>query len=286
MSKIADYIEQKKQQRETQTVADFARELKKTPDALLSQLQKAGVQKNSQTDLISEADKKALLHFLRTECRIINGIKRKKAVLKKTSVACESATDLLLKAVLEDENGAEWDLLNAFAEQILAGSEIDPNFQTVINLLVTEIVFCEALPLKKRGRPKSENSEEIGLKIAQTYWDFRDKGESYSSALNQVAEQFHKDERHIMRLVNTHKKSVGEDFQEREANRRRKKLLRSSLLLPLSPESIDELLKEYCLVQPEFTSEDYMEFINERLINTIEARGLTGIKDTLFIASD
>ena len=46
------------------TVAEFATELKKSPDTLLEQLRSAGVAKAASTDALSEADKQKLLGYL------------------------------------------------------------------------------------------------------------------------------------------------------------------------------------------------------------------------------
>ena len=46
------------------TVAEFATELKKSPDTLLEQLRSAGVAKAATTDALSEADKQKLLGYL------------------------------------------------------------------------------------------------------------------------------------------------------------------------------------------------------------------------------
>lgn len=48
-----------------QSVADFARELKVPPSALLQQLRAAGVNKQAAEDPISEQDKAKLLEYLR-----------------------------------------------------------------------------------------------------------------------------------------------------------------------------------------------------------------------------
>ena len=47
------------------TVAEFAAELRKTPQELLEQLQSAGVPKSGESDVISEADKMKWRDFLR-----------------------------------------------------------------------------------------------------------------------------------------------------------------------------------------------------------------------------
>jgi translation initiation factor IF-2 len=47
------------------TVAEFAKELKKSPDTLLEQLKSAGVPKGSASDELTDADKQKLLGFLK-----------------------------------------------------------------------------------------------------------------------------------------------------------------------------------------------------------------------------
>jgi len=49
----------------TTTVAEFAKELKKSPDTLLEQLKSAGVTKSSSADALTDADKQKLLLFLK-----------------------------------------------------------------------------------------------------------------------------------------------------------------------------------------------------------------------------
>ena len=46
------------------TVAEFANELKKSPDTLLEQLRSAGVAKSTGADTLSESDKQKLLGYL------------------------------------------------------------------------------------------------------------------------------------------------------------------------------------------------------------------------------
>ena len=66
------------------TVADFAAELKKSPQELLEQLNKAGVAKNDVSDELSESDKVKLRDFLRGDQA---GATRKKIVLTKKSTS-------------------------------------------------------------------------------------------------------------------------------------------------------------------------------------------------------
>lgn len=58
------------------TVAEFAAELKRTPDTLLEQLQAAGVPKRSASDELTEADKQQLLTHLQSSSGV--GGERKK----------------------------------------------------------------------------------------------------------------------------------------------------------------------------------------------------------------
>ena len=79
------------------TVAEFAAELRKTPQELLEQLQSAGVPKSGESDVISEADKIKLRDFLRTS----QGepvVQRKKIVLTKKSTSEIKQADATGKA--------------------------------------------------------------------------------------------------------------------------------------------------------------------------------------------
>ena len=79
------------------TVAEFAAELRKTPQELLEQLQSAGVPKSGESDVISEADKIKWRDFLRTS----QGepvVQRKKIVLTKKSTSEIKQADATGKA--------------------------------------------------------------------------------------------------------------------------------------------------------------------------------------------
>ena len=79
------------------TVAEFAAELRKTPQELLEQLQSAGVPKSGESDVISEADKIKLRDFLLTS----QGepvVQRKKIVLTKKSTSEIKQADATGKA--------------------------------------------------------------------------------------------------------------------------------------------------------------------------------------------
>ncbi|MEI7465824.1 MAG: translation initiation factor IF-2 associated domain-containing protein, partial [Burkholderiales bacterium] len=67
------------------TVAQFAQQLNRPTNALLEQLQSAGVTKQSPDDALTEADKERLLDFLRTSHGTAAGAERKKITLTKKS---------------------------------------------------------------------------------------------------------------------------------------------------------------------------------------------------------
>jgi hypothetical protein len=307
MSKIADYFEQQEkervkeqEQRDKQTVADFAKELKKTPDTLLSQLRDAGVQKNSEIDRITEADKQALLKFLQRT----HGAKtsRKRITLEKATGPCETEEDRRLKAVAEQANGAEWECLEYFFGEVIGGHKIKPGFQRIVNLIIAKSFICEALPTKKLGRPKSQEIDDIGKEISQEYWDLRDKGTSYSEAAGHLADKFHKDERHVMRLVEKHKKSVGLTVEDRQRKREWAAMMRNFYGLTRRTDPVASMPDALVLPEnylssaftafmqippvPEFTGEDFIQYLDEQIVKTVKAKGLTGIKGTTFIDSD
>jgi translation initiation factor IF-2 len=67
----------------TTTVQDLAKELKRTPEALLEQLQAAGIKKESAEDKLTEKDKTKLLEHLQAAHGSADGAARKKITLTK-----------------------------------------------------------------------------------------------------------------------------------------------------------------------------------------------------------
>ena len=280
MGKITDYFEQCRQDEEErkrkQTVATFAKELKKSAEALIDQLQAAGVKKVSETEQITEADKEALLRYLQKSHGV--GERSRKKITR--SYKCESEEQRLMKAVAAQENGAEWECLQQLAAHTYLGNAIDPGFQAVVNLIVAKSFMYQALPMKKLGRPKSQKTDDLGRKITQEYWDSRDSGASYSEAVQRLAERFHKDERHIMRLTEKHKKIVGLTFEEREEKREWAALRRQAFEFAGSSPSnsyLSEIL-EMLKPTPEFEPDDYIEYFDEQIVKTVQSRISTDIK--------
>ncbi len=73
------------------TVAEFANELKKTPETLLDQLKSAGVPKQAPTDALSEADKQRLLGFLKASHGTLEPERKKITLTKKSTSEIKQA---------------------------------------------------------------------------------------------------------------------------------------------------------------------------------------------------
>ncbi len=118
----------------------------------------------------------------------------------------------------ENAYGADRDALMLFAGLVADRQEIEPDFQRVINLLIVQSVFFDKLPPKKQGRPKDESSD-ITFSVAYSYYEMVDAGVNYAEAVQRLTERFHKDERHLMRLVRAGKESCGDTVEMRQRNR-------------------------------------------------------------------
>ena len=74
------------------TVAEFAYELRKTPETLFGQLKSADVLKTAASDLVSEADKQSLLDFLKASHGTAANAERKKiTIVKKSTIEIKQA---------------------------------------------------------------------------------------------------------------------------------------------------------------------------------------------------
>ena len=80
------------------TVAEFAVELKKSPETLLEQLHSAGVVKDAASDVLTEGDKQKLLSFLQASRGSMAGADRKKITLVKKSTSEIKQADATGKA--------------------------------------------------------------------------------------------------------------------------------------------------------------------------------------------
>ena len=73
------------------TVAEFASELKKSPDTLLEQLRSAGVNKTDTSDALTESDKQKLLGFLQASHGTLSGERKKISLVKKSTSEIKQA---------------------------------------------------------------------------------------------------------------------------------------------------------------------------------------------------
>ncbi|ROZ78178.1 translation initiation factor IF-2 [Ramlibacter sp. WS9] len=73
------------------TVAEFATELKKSPDTLLEQLRSAGVAKSAPTDVLSETDKQKLLGYLQASHGTATPERKKITLVKKSTSEIKQA---------------------------------------------------------------------------------------------------------------------------------------------------------------------------------------------------
>ena len=73
------------------TVAEFAKELKKSPDTLLEQLKSAGVAKGAVTDELTDADKQKLLSFLKASHGTDTPERKKITLVKKSTSEIKQA---------------------------------------------------------------------------------------------------------------------------------------------------------------------------------------------------
>lgn len=137
--------------------------------------------------------------------------------MERKRITIPSLEDRALKAIANNENGADYGVLQVLAGLVLGGREIDPDFQKVANAIVVQSLLFDTLPPKRKGRPKNEDGD--GFSVALMYYDLLDSGVRYADAVAQVAGEFHKDERHIMRIVKENRHLIGNSKEERQKKR-------------------------------------------------------------------
>ena len=270
MSKISAYIQSvqqhfKETSEKTQTVAEFAEELRKPVNILLEQLQSAGLSK-SKNDIMLESDKQTLLEYLQ-KSHSSEKFERKKITLTRGP----SEAVKMWRAVAENKNGSAWEVLENFSLKIIYGQPIDPDLQRLVNLIIAKSFLEGALPNMRRGRPKSDDVEEMSMEVAQMYWDLRDGGKSYADAVEIIANQIYKDERHIMRMVEANTSNVGHTLEDRERKRQWRSLMRE---MRKNGNSLPSIYEKFInpdlppeLTNIEFDTSDYIDHLDE-LIST------------------
>ena len=139
--------------------------------------------------------------------------------MERKRITIPSVEEQALRALTKDANGANFEVLLTLASLVINGREIDPDFQKVANAIVAQAVFFDRLPPKKKGRPKDPDGLH-GWSVANRYFSLVDSGVRYADAVERVAAYFHKDERHIMRIVKENKHLIGgDDPAQRKAKR-------------------------------------------------------------------
>ena len=260
MSKVSEFIDlyREQQKPKDQTVAEYAYELKKTIDSFMQQLAEAGIQKKSSDEILTDADKNQFLKHLQKAHR-----PRGRRVSR--TITIDREINKFLRTVAAQENGAEWELLERIAADVVWGNPIDPALQQVANLICAKAVISGALPIRRRGRPQSDELKELGLEVAYAYWSMRDSGQSYQESINHLALKYHKDERHLMRWVEEHKSKVGLTLEDRQRNRRWAKNMREVYASGGSFEAYLPTISRDQGPVPDFCEDDYLEHLDEMI---------------------
>lgn len=259
MSKITDYQELmriKTAEADRQSVREFALELKKPTKLLLKQLQEAKVPKESASEILTHADKAVFLRYLQKQ---YTAPQRRKRI----TISIETQEQKLIQSIIKQENGAEWEALRYFAEAVIFGNPIEPTFKKMVNLIMAKTVLIGTLPSEKLGRPKREDLDSLGLEAAHRYWEMVDSGVGYEKAVEILSNDFHKSERHIMRLIAKHKHAIGETPEIRSKNREWHDIMHR--MYQRSPSILDsyKALCEPIVPFPELSLDDYLEHLAE-----------------------
>ena len=122
MSKVSDFIAAYREQQKPkdQTVAEYAEELKKPIDSFMQQLAEAGIQKKSSDEILTDEDKSQLLTHLRTA-------HRPRGRRASRTITIDHEINKFLRTVAAQDNGAEWELLERFAADVVWGNSIGGN---------------------------------------------------------------------------------------------------------------------------------------------------------------
>jgi hypothetical protein len=139
--------------------------------------------------------------------------------MESKKITMKSREQIALDDLKAGKSGAELRVLEVLAESVLSGLSIPVDFQSVANIVIAKSYVLGKLPPMSRGRPSAED-QTMGWQVAFLYFQFRDSGMSYADAVSKVSARFHKDERHIMRLVNANKDEIGgDDLEARRQHR-------------------------------------------------------------------
>lgn len=261
MSKISEYQESVRKwnaERDKETVGDFALALGQGAGDLLARLKEAGVTKLSASDSLTRADKDKYLDFLKLSTQGSGRRTTKKITLK-------TKEQRLFDSAAKMDNGAELVALRYFASQVLFGHPIDAKFQQLANLIIAKAVLLGALPNGTVGRPKWSELDSIGLEAARRYWDLFDSGVGYQKAVTTVSGEYHKSERHIMRLIAKHKSKIGASLEQRIRRRERDEWYRQQ---PFNEDLFAQLTAN-CPREPDLDLDDCLNHLDELTRNLV-----------------
>lgn len=270
MSKISEYLQEldafhTKKATEEATVNGYAKALNQPVERLIELLNDAGLKKNPTDPLNAEEKGLALEHLRRKHSS--GNTERKKITIQRGPDHIDR-----IVAVAGKVNGAEWEALEEFAFNIAFDNKITPNLQRLINLIVAKAFFTGALPDMRKGRPKSEETENLGREIACRYWNMRDAGKPYAEAVSELSERFHKDERHVMRIVKQHTPFIGETKSKRDWWRLCSQFYSKDSAdgeAPSSPYGYHPF-EDYS-DSPEFDADDFIERIEEQILAQMQS---------------
>lgn len=101
---------------------------------------------------------------------------------------------------VDGKSGADYVVLECLTYCVSGGRPISQELQQAANLIVARSICKDSLPAKKKGRPKDKMGIDADL-VTEKFIEFVDGGSTYADAVANLAEEFHKDERHISRIV-------------------------------------------------------------------------------------
>lgn len=195
---------------------------------------------------------------------------------KRLTVRIEDPQDAALRALAEGKNGAELGVLELLAALVVAGQEVNQEFQRVANAIVTQSVLLGKLPSKPRGRPKDDDND-VSRHVASDYYAMRDAGASYAEAVAELAAKYHKDERHIMRLARLGRRYVWSTKSDREKWR---DLYRGfpAEAVEMFEQRCDERRREYQQVKEDVMRHDFIGELDDLIDAELDRMNFTDMK--------
>lgn len=227
-----------------------------------------------------DSDRQAAAHNRLEELRE----KQRTSDRKRITIRTEDQQDAALRALAEGKNGADLRVLEMLTGLVMTGQTINPDFQRIANAIVAQSVLLGKLPPKPRGRPKDQENDDSRA-VAMQYFDLVDAGVSYADAVAQVAARFHKDERHIMRLVKRGKLWAGLTKEERDARREFYRfLLHDGLDSALR--GLRDIGEPFSKATEAMMQRDYIGEVDDLIDEELERKVFADKKSFGFIASD